>query len=182
MTFLLSSQNVSQYLLYLDFCNQQDLESIQIETLSPAKNFNLLIGLPNERKLIIKQERHAFNGRVANELIDECKFYQIQPHFQDFKCIKIFVIPVFNFAETHSIIIYEYLAKCSNLNSFYQQKKVFDSAIASSVGKILATLHKITFNQPDCQKFLAKFSQENTHFEFSNPANLLEKSISRIGP
>ncbi|MFB2979615.1 hypothetical protein [Microseira sp. BLCC-F43] len=182
MAFLLSSQNVSQYLLDLDFCNQQDLESIQIEKLPPAKNFNLLIGLPKERKLLIKQECHAFNGRVANELINEWKFYQLQQYLQDFNRLKPFVVPVLNFDEAHSIIIYNYLAEYSNLANFYQQKKVFDSAIATAVGKILATLHQTTFNQPNCQKFLAKFYQKNTHFEFSNPAKLLEKSISRIGP
>jgi hypothetical protein len=47
MAFILSSQNVSQYLLDLNLCTQQDLKFIQIETLPPAKNFNLLITLPS---------------------------------------------------------------------------------------------------------------------------------------
>ena len=125
MAFLLSSQNVSQYLLDLNLCNQKDLESLQIETLPYAKNFNLLIKLPKQRKLFIKQERHAFNGIVANELINEWKFYQLQQHFQSFNCLKPSVIPVLNFDEDHAIIIYEYLDKCSDLGKFYEQKIVF---------------------------------------------------------
>ncbi len=182
MAFLLSSQNVSQYLLDLNLCTQQDLESIQIETLPPAKNFNLLIKLPNERKFLVKQERHAFNGRVANELINEWKFYQLQQHLDIFNSLKPSVVPVVNFDEPHSIIIYEYLDKYSDLTKVHYQEKVFPSAIAASVGEILATLHRTTFNQPDCQDFLAKFSEEKIHFEFSNPAKNLEKSISRISP
>ncbi|AFZ59465.1 phosphotransferase [Anabaena cylindrica FACHB-243] len=182
MAFLLSSQNVSQYLLDMNLCTQQDLESIQIETLPPAKNFNLLIKLPNERKFLVKQECHAFNGRVANELINEWKFYQLQQHLDIFNSLKPSVIPVVNFDEANSIIIYEYLDKYSDLIKVYHQEKVFPSAIAASVGKILATLHRTTFNQPDCQDFLAKFSEEKIHFEFSNPAKNLEKGISRISP
>jgi len=182
MVFLLSSQNVSQYLLDLSFCTQQDLEAVQIEILPPAKNFNLLIGLPKERKLLVKQERHTFNGRVANELLNEWKFYQLQQHLPSFNSLKPYVIPVLKFDEAHSIIIYEYLDKHSDLAKFYHQEKDFDTAIATAVGKILATLHRTTFNQPDCQEFLAKFSEEKTHSEFSNPAKSLERSISRISP
>jgi thiamine kinase-like enzyme len=182
MAFLLSSQNVSQYLLDLNVCNQKDLESLQIETLPNAKNFNLLIKLPKERKLFIKQERHTFNGIVANELINEWKFYQLRQHLQSFNCLKLSVIPVINFDEDHAIIIYEYLDKCSDLGKFYEQKKCFYSAIPTSVGKILGTLHRTTFNHPDCQNFLSKFSQDKNSFEFTNPAKNLEKSISRISP
>jgi 5-methylthioribose kinase len=182
MAFLLSSQNVFQYLLDLNLCTHQDLESIQIETLPPAKNFNLLIKLPKERKLFVKQERHAFNGIVVPELLNEWKFYQLQQHLQIFQNLKPSVIPVINFDEAHAIIIYEYLDKYSDLAKFYQQKKDFYSAIPTSVGKILATLHRTTFNNPDCKKFLSKYSKDKNNFEFTNPAKMLEKSISRISP
>jgi hypothetical protein len=182
MAFLLSSQNVSQYLLDLNLCTQQDLESLQIETLPHAKNFNLLIKLPKEGKLFVKQERHAFNGIVVHELINEWKFYQLQQHLQIFQYLKPSVIPVINFDETHVIIIYEYLDKYSDLAKFYQQKKEFYSAIPTSVGKILATLHKTTFNNPDCQKFLSNSSKYKNNFEFTNPAKKLAKNISRISP
>jgi 5-methylthioribose kinase len=182
MAFLLSSQNLFQYLLDLNLCTHQDLESIQIETLPAAKNFNLLIKLPKERKLFVKQERHAFNGIVVHELLNEWKFYQLQQHLQIFQYLKPSVIPVINFDEAHAIIIYEYLDKYSDLAKFYQQKKDFYSAIPTSIGKILATLHRTTFNNPDCQKFLIKYSNNKNNFDFTNPVKMLEKSISRLSP
>jgi thiamine kinase-like enzyme len=182
MAFLLSSQNVSQYLLDLNLCTQQDLEFIQIESLPPAKNFNLLITFSQERKLFVKQERHGFNGIAANELINEWKFYQLQQHLPSFNCLKQSLIPVINFDESHAIIIYEYLDKYSDLAKFYHQKKACYSAIPTSLGKILATLHKTTFNNPDCQENLTQISEKKIHSEFTNPAKNLQKSISRISP
>jgi len=62
-------------------------------------------------------------------------------------------------------------------------RKTFDSAIPTSVSKILATLHRTTFNNPDCQKKFIKIIKKNIfYFEFTNPAKNLEKSISRISP
>ena len=71
MVFSLSSQNVSEYLLELDLCNREDLESAKIELQEFAKNFNLLVSFPNNCKLLIKQERRSNNGTTAHEFFNE---------------------------------------------------------------------------------------------------------------
>ncbi|YAG04731.1 hypothetical protein NSTC731_00949 [Nostoc sp. DSM 114167] len=57
MIFILNSYNVVDYLVEQGLCNQSKQLPIKIEPVA-AKNFNLLITLPNERKLLVKQERH----------------------------------------------------------------------------------------------------------------------------
>jgi hypothetical protein len=55
MKFVLSSQNVYDYLIDQKICNRF-LENPGVEQIQ-AKNFNLLVTLPEGRKLLVKQEQ-----------------------------------------------------------------------------------------------------------------------------
>ena len=57
MVFLLGSQNVFEYLIEQGLGEpKEQLSQIQEKS---GKNFNLLVIFPNNRHLLIKQERHA---------------------------------------------------------------------------------------------------------------------------
>ena len=57
MTFILNFQSIFDYLVEKGLCNQSEQSPIKIEPLA-AKNFNLLVTLSDDRKLLVKQERH----------------------------------------------------------------------------------------------------------------------------
>ncbi|MEH2324598.1 MAG: hypothetical protein V7K32_13690 [Nostoc sp.] len=80
MTFILNSQNVFDYLVKKGLCNQSDQPPIKIEQLT-AKNFNLLLSLPGDRKLLVKQERYNHEGKAAGEFLSE---WRIQEFLQRF--------------------------------------------------------------------------------------------------
>ena len=63
MPLLISSTNVFDYLVNRGICPPQD-ESLSKIELKPAKNFNLLISLPQERQILVKQERHDRDGKT----------------------------------------------------------------------------------------------------------------------
>jgi len=62
MAFLLSSQNIFEYLVKQELCTQKE----QLSQVEPkvAKNFNLLLSLQDGRKLLVKQERHNQEGKL----------------------------------------------------------------------------------------------------------------------
>lgn len=61
MNFLLSSQNIFNYLNSRNLCFQeQDLGQPELKH---AKNFNLLFSLKDGRKLLVKQERCDREGK-----------------------------------------------------------------------------------------------------------------------
>ena len=53
MTFILNSHNVFHYLIEQGLCNQSEQPPSKIEPLT-AKNFNLLLSLSNDRKLLVQ--------------------------------------------------------------------------------------------------------------------------------
>lgn len=178
MAFSLSSHNVSQYLLASGLCNQSDLESLKIEP-KHLKNFNLLVSLPDRRKLLVKQERHGQNGQTANEFFNEWQFHQLLQAFPELGNLATSVSQVAHFDQTHSIMVYNYLLDYEDLEAFYaRQEHLFPSMIATSIGTILATLHRETFNRQGCHEFIAQTPAGQNRVVFGNPAQPME----RIGP
>ena len=83
MPLLLSSENIYRYLLELNLCAEQGLEFLQVEAGAVGKNFNLLVTLSSDRKLLVKQERHWRNGKTANEFFKEWQFHKLLCHFPE---------------------------------------------------------------------------------------------------
>ena len=72
MAFLLSAQNVLEYLVHQGICTpEQTIESIELKQ---AKNFNLLVKLTNGQQLLVKQERRDREGKTAGEFLQEWQF------------------------------------------------------------------------------------------------------------
>lgn len=178
MPFSLSSQNVSQYLLDLGLCTQEDLEKLQIEP-RHLKNFNLLVSLPNHRKLLVKQERRGQNGQTANEFFNEWQFYRLLKEFSDLACLASSVSKVAYFDESNSIMVYDYLVDYEDLEVFYaRQEHLFPTVIATSIGTILAKLHRGTLDCQECCDFISQTPEEKNRVVFGNLAQPME----RIGP
>ena len=73
MSFILSFQNVVEYLADLDICQTEDLTDNKIEQ-KPAKNFNLLVSFPDNRKLLVKQERFNQQGEQVALPMFACQY------------------------------------------------------------------------------------------------------------
>ncbi len=67
--FSLSTQNVIQYLTDAGLLSSEDLASAFFESQESGKNFNLLVSLTHNLKLLIKQERPGYDGETANEFV-----------------------------------------------------------------------------------------------------------------
>ena len=175
MAFSLSSQNVPQYLLASNLCTQSAIESLKIEP-KHLKNFNLLVSLSDDRKLLVKQERQGQNGQTANEFLNEWQFHQLLQAFPELDNLVASVSEVAHFDQTNSIMVYNYLLDYEDLEAFYaRQEHLFPSTIAASIGTILATLHRKTFNRQDCREFIDQTPAGQNRVVFGNPAQPMER-------
>ncbi len=178
MAFSLSSQNISQYLLDSGLCKREDSEFAKVEPQEFAKNFNLLVSFPNHCKLLVKQERRSQNGKTAHEFFNEWQFHRLLQYFPDLSSIGSWVSEAIYFDEHNSILVYNYLSEYFDLASFYYQEQVFPTAIANTVGTVLAVLHCLTFNRQEYHDFIAQMPEGKLRYQFGNPAQRLK----RIGP
>ncbi len=149
MVFLLESHNVFDYLVEHEFCTQSEQTLIQVETI-PAKNFNLLLSLPDSRKLLIKQER-----KTAGAFSNEWRIQEFLKPFPELCHIRPWVPTALHFNAEHSIIIFRYLDDYQDLAEFYGKEKVFPTQIASVIASMLATIHRDTFNRQGYQEFFS---------------------------
>lgn len=156
MTFLLSSQNIFEYLTNHRLCIQQDQELSKIE-LKTAKNFNLLINLPNNRKLLVKQERHNQEGKAAGEFLNEWRVQEFWQHFSELRDLGLLLPKVLHFDKENSIIVFNYLNDYRDLAGFYAKENVFPIEIATFIGTVIATIHRTTWV---CQEYREFFQSQ----------------------
>lgn len=175
MAFVLSSQNVSDYLVEQGLCTQADPKLKQVD-LKVAKNFNLLFGLPDGRKLLVKQERPN-KGKTTGEILNEWRLHEFLQQFAELSYIRSFISEVLYFNANDSVIVLNYLNNYCDLAEFYTQNKNFPTAIATFIGTLLATIHRATLEHQACRNFF--WNQEN------DPNDGISKSFwkpGRIGP
>lgn len=177
MTFFLNSQNIFVYLVDHKLCSPNEQSRSKIE-LKPAKNFNLLLTLSNERKLLVKQERHDGERKTAGELFSEWRIQELLQQFPELSYIRPMLSEVLHFDAEYSIIVFNYLSNYGDLVDFYTRENVFPTAIATSIGATLATIHRATFN---CQKYQAFFSQDFEDVPIDQPPKFTS-GLERISP
>jgi thiamine kinase-like enzyme len=177
MTLLLSSQNVADYLFKLGLWTQEELAHVQIELIA-AKNFNLTVGLPDGRKLLVKQERHNQDGKAAGEFLSEWRIQEFLKQFSELSHILPWMPVVLHFDAEHSIIIFSYLDEYRDLADFYSKENIFPIQIASTIATILATVHRDTFNRQEYQEF---FSPKPDNLTTDQVPKLI-RGLERIGP
>ena len=154
MTFLLSTQNVFDYLVRQNLCTQKQQYLSQIE-LKVAKNFNLLLSLQDGRKLLVKQERHDREGKTVGEFLSEWRIHEFLQQTPELNHIRSMVSEALHFDAEHSVILFNYLNDYCDLADFYTKENVFPTAVATSIGATLATIHRATFNRQEYQDFFS---------------------------
>ena len=123
MVFLISSQNVFNYLVRQNLFELQEQPLTQVEP-KVAKNFNLLLSLPDERKLLVKQERLDSEGKTADEFLNEWRIQEFLQRFPELSYIRLMVSEVLHFDAEHSIIVFNYLNDYCDLAEFYTKENV----------------------------------------------------------
>ena len=177
MTFLLSSQNVFDYLIRQNLCIQKEPYLNQVE-LKVAKNFNLLLSLQDERRLLVKQERSDQEGKTSGEFLNEWRVQEFLQQFPELSHIRSIISEVLHFDAEHSIIVFNYLNDYCDLAEFYTKENVFPAAIATSIGATLAIIHRATFN---CQEYQEFFSQDSKDVPVDQTPKLA-RGLERISP
>jgi 5-methylthioribose kinase len=171
MNFQLTSQNVLDYLIKHDFCARADKANSRVEPLE-AKNFNLLVTLPNTQKLLVKQERQNRKEKTAGEFLGEWRIQKFLQQFPEHEHFCRFLPQVLHFNLESSLMIFHYVDDYQDLMDFYTKEKNFHIEIASAIGTFLATLHRDTFNHQQYQNFFTPTDQ----------VKYLIKGLERIEP
>ncbi|HYX14224.1 MAG TPA: aminoglycoside phosphotransferase family protein [Nostoc sp.] len=174
MTFLLSSQNVFDYLVKQELCTQKEKALNQVE-LKVAKNFNLLLSLQDGRKLLVKQERHNQEGKTAGEFLNEWRIQEFSQQFPELSYVRLLLPEVVHFNANDSVIVFNYLNDYCDLADFYTKENVFPTVIATSIGATLATIHCATFNRQKYQEFFSQNSEDIPIAQTSKFARGLER-------
>lgn len=176
MPFLLSSENVLDYLISLELCTQEEKSLSKIE-LKPAKNFNLLINLPENRQLLVKQERLDREGKTAGEFFEEWKIHNFFRRFPEISYIRLYSSEVLHFDAANSIIVFNYLNNYRDLANFYAKENLFPTEVARVVGTILASIHRVSINRQEYQEFF-----QNIKDASSQQTSNINLGIDRITP
>ena len=170
-------QNVFDYIV------ERGISTQKVKYLSPvklktAKNYNLLVTLPDGRQLLVKQERHYQNGKSAGKFLREWQIHNFIKQPPEVNHIRPLLSEVINYNANDSIIIFNYLKDYCDLAEFYTHKNVFLPEIATEIGSTLATIHRATF---DRQKYRDFFCQNCEGIPVSFVPNFIH-GLERIGP
>ncbi|RCJ40851.1 aminoglycoside phosphotransferase [Nostoc minutum NIES-26] len=177
MTFVLGSQNVFDFLVEQSICNVEDKAQCEIEHKS-AKNFNLLLTLPGDRQLLVKQERRNRDGNTSGEFLREWQIQEFLHRFPELSEMRFWLSEGIYFHPEYSIIVLNYLNNYHDLMDFYATENLFPLQIATSIGTILAKIHRLTFNSQDYQDFFSQ-NQDN---QSPDIVTHLVRNLERIGP
>lgn len=154
MKFLLSSENVFEYLLEqgLGDTKEQELSEIKLKS---GKNFNLLVSFPNGRHLLIKQERHNLKGQTKGEFLKEWRIHEFFQKFPELSYIRPLITEAIHFDPSRSIMVFNYLNDYCDLSNFYTEQQIFPTEIAAEIGFLLAAIHRTTLDHEEYKDFLA---------------------------
>ncbi|MEH2295994.1 aminoglycoside phosphotransferase family protein [Nostoc sp.] len=172
MVLSLSSHNVIQYLQDAGLCSSEDGASDKSELPGSSKNnFDLLVTLADNRKLLLKQERNVNNDDAPpHELFQEWLFHQLLQQFPVLGNISAIAPLVVHFDEENFILVRNYLSEYQELGIFYHNNDIFPQEIASAIGTTLAQLHRATYNRREYKDFMATAPQGEFRYGFYNPA------------
>ena len=177
MIFSLSSQNIFEYLVKHKLCVQEEQSLSQVE-LKVAKNFNLLVNLSNNKKLLVKQERQNSEGKTAGEFFKEWQIQEFIRRFPKLDRILSLLPEVVHFDPENSIIVFNYLNDYGDLSEFYTKENIFPTAMATSIGNTIATIHRATFNHQEYREFFSQNSQDESLQQTSK----ISQGLERISP
>jgi thiamine kinase-like enzyme len=175
VVFLLNQNNVFDYLSDLGYRSEIATDNCK---LLPAKNFNLLVTISPDLKLLVKQERHDREGKTVGEFLGEWQVQQLMQDFPHLHHWQPFLSAVKHFDRSHSILVFEYLQDYRDLMEFYTKENSYPEVISQQLGTILATIHRDTFDRPEYREAL---DRHQTQPERSLVQRLI-RSLERITP
>ncbi|MGB6297887.1 MAG: phosphotransferase [Rivularia sp. (in: cyanobacteria)] len=175
MSFVLSHKNVFDYLVERKILTSEMEAQSQIER-KYAKNFNLLVSLPDNRKILVKQEPRNREGKTAGEFQREWRIQEFMETFPELSQMKLWLSEKIDFDAENSIIVFNYLDNYRDLIDFYGKENIFPLLIAENIGTILAKIHRLTFENQVYQDFLTNKQNQSV-----NTSHLVRK-LERIGP
>ncbi len=156
MTFLLSSENLREYLV------QQRLhlphnKNIQIES-KVSKNFNLLVTLPDKQRLFIKQESQNSKGKISGQFLKEWRIREWLDNFPELSEISHIVSKAVLFDKENYILIFNYRDDYQDLEDidYLEGSDDLFLDVAAEIGACLAKIHRATIDREDYRLFLAK--------------------------
>ncbi|MDZ8227297.1 MULTISPECIES: phosphotransferase family protein [unclassified Nostoc] len=177
MTFVLNSHNIIDYLVEQGLFNHSEQPLIKVEPVA-AKNFNLLVTLPNDRKVLVKQERHNQEGKAAGEFLREWQIQELLQRFPNLGNYRSFLPEILHFDAENSIIVFRYLDNYWDLMDFYTKENSFPTEIAKTIGNILGTIHRDTLNR---QQYQELFSKNSENFMVDQVSHLI-RGLERVEP
>ncbi|MCU0536234.1 MAG: phosphotransferase [Hydrococcus sp. Prado102] len=177
MVFVLSSQNIFEYLAQNALIHEEEKNLIQVE-LKVAKNFNLLVNICYNRQFLVKQERYNSEGKTAGEFVNEWSIQEFLKRFPELSYIQLWLPEVLHFNADDSVIVFNYLNNYRDLADFYAKENVFPEAIATIIGTIIATIHRATLDRKDYRDFFNK----NSHETAKEQSFKLTSALDRIEP
>ncbi|BCL39117.1 phosphotransferase family protein [Nostoc sp. MS1] len=170
MLLPLSSQNVIRYLQAVGMCSLED-DKLDVLNLSVnQKNYNLVVDVADNHKLLVKQEHGTENEGIIHELFNEWLFHQLLQKFPVLGNISAIAPLVVHFDEENSILVRSYLSEYLDLSQYYQNSNIFPIDIAAAIGTTLAALHRTTFHGKEYRDFMATAPQGQFRYHFYNPA------------
>lgn len=152
MSFLLSSNNVFEYLVSQQVCMQEDCDLEQVESRT-SRNFNLLVTLRDGHKLLVKQEPCAEKGESGDAFSKEWRMQKFVHSIAAVNCLKALTVEIAHFNSEDRILISNYLTNYCDLEDFYVQENLFPEKAASLLGNALAIVHRSTMGNPVCKSF-----------------------------
>ncbi|BAZ13509.1 hypothetical protein NIES4071_53480 [Calothrix sp. NIES-4071] len=177
MTFVLSNQNVFEYLRERAICSAEEEANSKIE-LKYAKNFNLLVTLTNGRTLLIKQEPHTPDGKTSGEFLQEWCIHEFLRQFPHVSQMRPWISEAIYFDAENSIIVFNYLSNYRDLMDFYAKENIFPTDIPTAIGTSTAKIHRLTFKHQDYQEFFTSKQREKS-VDFNK--NIIRK-LGKITP
>jgi thiamine kinase-like enzyme len=175
--FILRSDNVFEYLSQHNIEGSIEQNQSTVEPVA-AKNFNLLVTFPDNHKLLVKQERHNLEGETAGEFKSEYRIQEWLQQFPEPKSLRPFLPELLHFDAENSIIIFRYLDDYRDLMDFYAKESSFPPEISSTIGTLLATIHRDTYQQENHRQFF----ENEANNQIGNQVPRLIKGLERIKP
>jgi hypothetical protein len=155
MSLSLSSDNIFTYLAERKIVPLESAQDWKIDR-SGGKNFNLIIRNLVGEGIFLKQERFNRDGDTLGELLNESAICQLLEKIAASEGISNYFCPsIIDRDPERSVIISQFLKDHQNLEFLYAgDRQKWSLAIPAAIGKVIATIHQLTWERRDYRDFL----------------------------
>jgi hypothetical protein len=155
MSLSLSSDNIFDYLAERKILPLESAPDWKIDR-SGGKNFNLIVRNLAGEGIFLKQERFNRHGDTLGELLNESAICQLLEKIAASEGISNYFCPkIVDRDPERSVIISQFLTDYQNLEFLYAgDRGKWSLAIPTAIGKVIATIHQLTWERVDYRDFL----------------------------